>query len=241
MFNFTVNFAGININITSIYRYTQEFCRDYIVDAPDDFSVHATEEKIQREIEMSEYNPALPYAESICIYREIAERLPFYDRFVFHGAAISFKGDGYIFTAPSGTGKSTHISLWQKHLGTDVKIVNGDKPIVQFADDGAIVHSTPYAGKEGWQNHSSVPLKAICIVNRGKNNSIEKIRLGAYVSQIFKQIYKPVDEQATVKTLELFNRLTNVPLYLLKCNISADAVKASFEAMSGRKYDDYKI
>lgn len=240
MAEFTVNFAGLNIGINSIYDYTYNFCKDYLTDEPADFSVETNEEKIQDEIDISEFNPPRDYAESICIYREIAERLPLYNRFIFHGASISYKDNGYIFTAPSGTGKSTHISLWQKYLD-GVEIVNGDKPILHFETDGTItVYSTPYAGKEGWQNHSSAPLKSLCIINRGDKNSIEKVAYRDFLSDTFKQIYKPYDMHAAIKTLELFDILTkNIPLYLLKCDISQEAVRTSFEKMTEFSFDSH--
>lgn len=238
MAQFTVHFAGLNIGITSIYDFSYKFCKDYLTDATPDFCVETTKEKIQNEIEISEFTPSEPYAESICIYREIAEKLPLYNRFIFHGASISYDGNGYIFTAPSGTGKSTHISLWQKYLD-GVEIVNGDKPIIHFDDNEIIVYSTPYAGKEGWQNHSSAKLKALCIVNRGEVNEISKVAYGDYLSDTFKQIYKPYDTMATVKTLELFDRLSKeIPLYLLKCDISKEAVKTSFEAMTESSFEN---
>lgn len=241
MYNFTVNFAGLNINITTFHKYTYDFCKDYLTDAEPDFSVSTTEDKIQHEIDISEFDAPKPYAESICIYREIAEILPKYDRFVFHGACISYHNKGYIFTAPSGTGKSTHISLWKKYLGDGVEVVNGDKPIIHFHDGTATIYSTPYAGKEGWQNHSSVPLQAVCIINRGLVNEIEKINFGSYLTEVFKQIYKPYDTESTLKTLELFDKLSKMPLYLLKCDISEEAAKTSFEAMSGESFDECKI
>lgn len=238
MAKFTVNFAGLNIGITSIYDYSYKFCKDYLTDAEPDFYVETTDEKIREEIDISEFNPSKEYAESICIYREIAEKLPLYNRLIFHGASISYDGNGYIFTAPSGTGKSTHISLWQKYL-SDVEIVNGDKPIIHFCDDCITVYSTPYAGKEGWQNHSSAKLKALCILDRGAVNEISRVSYGDYLTLTYKQIYKPYDMNATVKTLELFDRLSKeIPLYLLKCDISKEAVKTSFEAMTGNSFDD---
>lgn len=239
MAEFTVNFAGLNIGIKSIYEYSFNFCKEYLTDAPADFCVETNEEKIQDEIEISGFNPPRDYAESICIYREIAERLPLYNRFIFHGASISYDGNGYIFTAPSGTGKSTHISLWQKYLD-GVEIVNGDKPIIHIDDDTVTVYATPYAGKEGWQNHSSADLKALCIINRGEVNSIDRVSYGDYLADTFKQIYKPYDAQAAVKTLELFDKLSkSIPLYLLKCDISKEAVKTSFETMTGLSFDKH--
>lgn len=241
MSNFTVRFAGLNINITTIYDYTYNFCKEYLTDGTPDFSVTTTEEKIAKEIEISEFTPTKPYAESICVYREIAEKLPLFNRFIFHGAAISYKNNGYIFTAVSGTGKSTHISLWKQYLGDDVEIVNGDKPIINIDGDDVIVYSTPYAGKEGWQNHKSAKLKGVCIVERGNVNQVKKVDFSTYLNTLFKQVYKPYDINSTIKTIELFNEFSKLPLYLMQCDISENAVKASFNAMTGLDYDQNKL
>lgn len=241
MYNFTVNFADLNIGITTYYADTFNLCKEYLTEAEPDFSVKSTEKKISEEVEMCKGIPSPAFAETTCIYREIAERLPFYNRFIFHGAAISYKNMGFVFTAPSGTGKSTHISLWRKYLGNGVEFVNGDKPIIRITDNGATIYSTPYAGKEGWQNYSSAPLKAVCIVNRGTVNKIEKIGFGANLSEVIKQVYMPFDANATVKTLELINSLSKIPLYFLSCDMSEEAVKTSFEEMCGLSYDECKI
>ncbi len=55
-----------------------------------------------------------------------------------HGAVVSWKQEGYIFTAPSGTGKTTHVRLWKEHLGPDVEIINGDKPVLEVGEDEII-------------------------------------------------------------------------------------------------------
>lgn len=242
MEKFTVNFANLNIGIKSIYDYTRNFCRDYIVDAKPDFSVETTEEKISREIEISEFTPRADYAESICIYREIAEILPLYDRCIFHGASIEYDGCGYIFTAVSGTGKSTHINLWKKYLGEDkVNIVNGDKPILHITDDLTTIYSTPYAGKEGWQNHSSAPLKAICVLRRGTENKVYRASVNDILTEVFKQVYRPIDKEAAIKTLDLLDKLLRLPVYILECDISEDAVITSFEKLTGLSYAERKI
>lgn len=242
MENFIVNFSNLNIEISSIYDYTKRFCKDYIVDAKPNFSVSTTEEKIQNEIEISEFTPRPNYAESICIYREIAEILPLYDRCIFHGASIEYDGNGYIFTAVSGTGKSTHINLWKKYLGEDkVNIVNGDKPILHITNDCTTVYSTPYAGKEGWQNHSSAPLKAICVLRRGTENKIYRANVGDILTEVFKQVYRPINQDSAIKTLELLDILLKLPVYILECDISENAVKTSFEGLTGLNYEERKI
>lgn len=240
MSEFTVKMAKLNIAVNCKYDYTEKFCEQYLTDEKPDFSVSVSDDEIDKEIEVSPYNPSRPYAESICAYRAIAEKLPYYDRCVFHGAVISYEGKGYIFTAPSGTGKTTHIRLWHKYLD-GVDVVNGDKPVLHVTDSGVTAYSTPYAGKEGYQNGGNVPLCGICLIEQAPENSIERIAVEKCLTRIMTQVYKPYDTGAVVKTLDMLDRLLrNVPVYLLKCNMEEGAVKCSFEAMTGLDFDERK-
>lgn len=236
MQKFNVEFAKLNIEINCEYDYSKLFCKDYLTDGEPDFSVEVKSEDIDKEIADSPFNPKRGYAESICVYREIAKKLPFFDRMVFHGAVISYKGNGYIFTAPSGTGKTTHIMLWKK-LVDGVDIVNGDKPIINVREDGVTAYATPYAGKEGFQNHSSADIKAICLIRRGKENKITKVKPGDYLADIIKQMYLPEDAAAVMNSLGLLDlMLKHIDVYVLECDISENAVKCSFEAMTGETF-----
>ena len=294
---FTVNFSNLNIEINTKYNYTYKFCRDYLTDEKPDFSVSPIEEEIDEEIEISEFNPSRGYAESICVYRKIADMLPFYDRMVFHGAVISYNNNGYIFTAPSGTGKTTHISLWQKYL-QGVEIVNGDKPILNIENGKVTAYATPYAGKEGYQNHSSIEIKGICIIHRLNNSclplggkvsaqltdegstpddpqiktpvgadiirppksgagdppeilnsqfsilnsdkpqcNIRRVKTSEYLTEMIAQMYMPPEPAAAVKTLDMLDILVKtIPVYILECDISEQAVRTSFEALTNTKY-----
>ena len=230
---FCVEFAKLNIEINTIYDYTFNLCKEYLTEAKPDFSVETTEEKIDEEIGTVDFNPPRGYAECICIYREIAKKLPEYNRFVFHGAVLEYEGRGFLFTAPSGTGKTTHIMLWKKFLGDKCNIVNGDKPIINVEGSCAVAYATPYAGKERYQNHSSAPLKSLCIIKRGKENRIERVEAGEYITELVPQIYMPQEPIAAVKTLELLDEfLKSVELYVLYCDISEEAFKTSFDALN---------
>jgi len=236
MHTFNVEMAGLTVQVNCHYPYTERFCRDYLTDKTADLSVTVSEEDIQQEIELSPYNPRPAYAESICVYRAIAGQLPLYHRTVFHGAVISYGGNGYLFTAPSGTGKTTHICLWQKYLD-GVEIVNGDKPILRVENGEVEAYATPYAGKERYQNHGSVRIKGICLLHRGEQNRIRRVKAGEVLREIVKQIYLPQETEPVVKTLDILNELlTTVPVYLLECDMSEEAVKTSFEAMTGEPY-----
>ena len=66
---------------------------------------------------------------------------------LFHSAVVSYQGKGYMFLGRSGTGKSTHASLWRRYIeGTE--LMNDDNPAVRIRPDGtAMVYGTPWSGK----------------------------------------------------------------------------------------------
>lgn len=236
MTNFTVRLSDIDIEITSRYDSVKRFAEKYLSEAEPQFSVSVTDEQIEAEKAVWESDCADDYAESICLYREIAERLPSLDRFVFHGAAISYGGRAFLFTAPSGTGKTTHIKLWREYIGNEVDIINGDKPIIRANGGDITVYSSPWSGKEGWNKNASAPLAALCIVKRGRENRIKKISAGSAITHLIRQIYLPKSREAKLKTLTLLDRLlAEVPVFVLECDISKEAVKTSFEAMTGEE------
>ncbi len=236
--NFIVKLADICIEINSVYPELKNFLKDYLVsDTTPDFSITINENEILAEHEATSDKQFSPtYLETLATLRKLAEILPSYNRILMHGASISYHGHAYLFTAPSGTGKSTHIRLWKKYLGDDVKIVNGDKPFISLEGE-PLIYGSPWAGKENWHRNCRMPLKGICFVQRGTENSIRKIEPFECLSLLFKQVYLPSSADAAGLTLELVDALTKkVPLYLLTCDMSEDAVRCSFEGLTGLTY-----
>ncbi|MCD7785835.1 MAG: hypothetical protein LUH18_09755 [Oscillospiraceae bacterium] len=239
---FNVELAGLTIEVKSRFEYLRWFCRDYLSDnETPDFSVYAEDSRIE---ELREYSPEMrdEFLERDAIYSVIASKLPYHDRVALHGACISYKDKAYLFTATSGTGKSTHIGLWKRYLGDDVGIVNGDKPIFHIKPDGTIrAYDTPWCGKEGWNRKHSADMAGICFVRRleeeGDSNTIRPVDPEEAISLMLRQMFHPYEPEATGLMLGLFNEIiTRLPLYLLNCDISEEAVKTSFEALTGEKY-----
>ena len=75
---------------------------------------------------------SLQYLETLAALRKIADFMPEKDCFLMHGAVVAWKDQGYLFTAPSGTGKSTHLALWKKYLGDQAEVINGDKRFLKL-------------------------------------------------------------------------------------------------------------
>lgn len=227
-----------------------------------DFSVSVTPEEIAAENDDEvAFSPA--YCESLALYRKICTRMVNYNAFLFHAAVISYAGCGFAFAAKSGTGKSTHIAQWMRALGDDVTVVNGDKPILRWksgegpsaeagavpgrAPDGQhadtfcdqpsgkfIAYGTPYNGKEGWGQNASVPLRAVCFIERcqpGEPDRLSRLEDDReIIARIMNQVLLPKDPVLALRQLELLDRLVgSVPFYMLRCTPTPAAFDAAFQ------------
>ena len=235
--------AERNIGVQSLYERVHARCAPYGTDGAPDFVVRTCQADIDRERACSaredqlEGRPVVPwhdeYLEELAVYRQIAERMPAYDTFLFHGSAVAVDGRGYLFAAKSGTGKSTHARLWQQLLGDRFVYVNDDKPLVRITAEGALVYGTPYDGKHHLSNDISAPLEAICLLKRGEQNSIVQIRAGEAFPRLLQQVYCPRDRAALEKTISLLRELTKrVRFYELSCNMDIEAARVAFRAMA---------
>lgn len=232
--DFYIKIAELNVRLLCDFPYAQRLCADFITDAPDaDITARVSKEEIASE--QANYAEGLfsdGYCEGICLYRSIAERLPEFDGFVFHGAAVNINGHGVIFAAPSGVGKSTHISLLFENYPANVSIINGDKPIIRQIDGDWSVFSTPWAGKEGWRENTSAPLTAVVLLERSDTNFIEEVSPKDYFGAIVRQVYLPRTSDGQILTYDLLDEMSRaVKFYRLGCNISNAAAETSYNAL----------
>ena len=144
---------------------------------------------------------------------------------LLHSAAASYKGQAVLFSAPSGTGKSTHTSLWKKHYPDDVVLFNDDTPIIADIDGKLFACGTPWSGKTEINENMILPLKSIVFLKQGKENSIRKLTTVESVIKLLQETRKPVFEDLMEKHIEFINKIiVSTPVYELTCNISKEAV-----------------
>lgn len=237
--------ADLNIQITSCHDEVHRFCADYRApDAVVDFAVQTMPSDIEFEQVKAAREDALEgrsrrlYSdinlEILAVYRKIAEKLPFYHTLLFHGSCVAVDGAGYLFTAKSGTGKSTHTRLWRELLGDRAVMVNDDKPLIRVEETGALIYGTPWDGKHRLSSNISVPLKAICILTQAEENNIRRISAREAYPLLLQQAYRPMDIAAMEATLTLLDSLAGrVDLWKLGCNISTEAAQIAYDAMRG--------
>ena len=245
MSDFTVSIAGIPIGISSLSLNTQPYFSEYICDDPPLFTLTTTEEDFEREriyldkiyaVDGEEKeNWGRSYLERMSLLRHIANRMIEYDVILFHGAAVAVDGKCYLFTAPSGTGKTTHVRLWLEQL-PQAYVLNGDKPFIKFSEDGNIeVCGGPWQGKEGMGRNETLPLEAICVLERSPENWIKQVTPNSVIDRLIRQVHVPDGSMASMKALQLLDRISQkVHLYRLGCNMEPEAAEVSIGAMLHR-------
>lgn len=207
-----------------------------------DICITATESDIDRErllIKDEPFQKPRGTLELTVVHRILAEQLPAYDAAVLHSCAFSVDDKGIAFGAYSGTGKSTHMFLWQKLLGDRMTIVNGDKPLIRFIDDNLYMYGSPWAGKESLKANIKVPLTDICRIVRSETNFTKAITKKEGIDLLFKQIYMPFDAKMRLKTLELIERISSkVNFWEIHCNMEPDAAKVAYNTIFNKSEEN---
>lgn len=163
-------------------------------------------------------------------------RLLKFGGFMLHSSCISYRDKAYIFSADSGTGKSTHTSLWRKYID-GVTVINDDKPAVRLIDDRFYAIGTPWSGKTAQNTDISVPVGGVVMLYRGKENIVRPAGSTESVPFLIRQTMFPSRVENSDLLAELLDKfIRSVPVYRLECDMSEDAVKASFEALTKEKY-----
>jgi len=227
--------ADFDINLEKDTKRTKEAYAEYVSENNTfDFSLSITKEEV---LAFQGGKDTYIYKDSVAVYyhKKLAEELPLHNAFVLHSATFDVDGIGVAFAAHSGTGKTTHMNLWQELLGEKMVVVNGDKPIVRFFDDEPeqpYAYGTPWMGKERLGCNMRTPLKNICFIERSKTNYVEKLDKKSAIDRVFNQVYMPENSSAKMNTVQLIDRLlTCCDLWIIHCNMEMDAAKVAYNTI----------
>ena len=145
--------------------------------------------------------------------------------FVLHSSCIDFSGNGLAFSAPSGTGKSTHTGLWKTHYGDSVTVINDDSPAVRIIDGKPYVSGIPWSGTTGINTNKTSPLNAIVMLSQAKENTINDVDPIQSLFLVLEEISRPAFEVFSEKLMQTLDTvMSQVPVLHLGCNISKEAV-----------------
>jgi len=230
-----IKLADISIQLDNRYPDLEQLCRGYETQEPPQMVLSVTPEEIAEEGRCQTYTFSNGYLETVCLYRKLALEMLQYDVFIMHASVIEVDGEGYAFLAHSGTGKTTQTRLWLEHFGSRARVINGDKPLIRMRSHGDsctfTAYGTPWCGKEGMGCNTSVPLKAMFLLERAPEPSCIPAEQEYSIDRLFHQLLMPERADQMEQLLTMADRLIeSVPCYLLRCNMKTESVIAAYEA-----------
>lgn len=228
--------ADLTVQVDGASEYTGRAMSRYQADAaaagkPDIF-VSVTPEVVERERRLEGDEFSREYLECMSVYREFCEQALFYDVLFFHASAVALDGNAYLFTGPSGIGKSTHARMWRKAFGKSVLMINDDKPLLRFRPDGVYAYGTPWDGKHHLNTDIRLKVKGVCILEQASWNEIRRVSFPESHDMILSQAFHTENwdhRQAVKKMINLL--LNRVPVYRLKCTASTQAACLARQVM----------
>lgn len=228
-------FADIPVEVRNRGKYFYDCCVDYLAENEEPkFLIMATDEDLAYEqAQDEEFQYLKPYLEFVALYRQFSEKALDFGVVLCHGSVVEMDGKAFMFTAPSGTGKSTHARMWRETFGDRVVMINDDKPLLKFTEDGVYAYGTPWDGKHHLSTNKCAKLAGICFLYQAEENCIRKIEAEESVALLMNQIYRPRDVEDLMKTIDYADRLiSDVPMYSMGCTISQEAAKMAYKEMN---------
>lgn len=128
-------------------------------------------------------------------------------RLVLHASSVLYRGRAFVFTAPSGGGKSTHASMWESALGAEV--INGDKTVLGYVGDTLYAWGSPMAGTSGIWRDLSAPVAAVVRLSKAPANSADTLGMReAFLTLYSEAVKSDNDPQFNEELLTLVDKIT---------------------------------
>lgn len=162
------------------------------------------------------------------------------DALILHSSYIIHKGDAILFTAPSGVGKSTQASLWEKYKKAE--IINGDRTIIREKDGIMYAYGLPFSGSSQICKNKNVPIKAIVILEQGTENKIYKLKSSDMLKFLLSQVaVNRWDKDEILKVIDLIEYvIKKVPIIKFSCLPNEEAVDILYDYLYKLKGENSK-
>lgn len=205
-------------------------CRDYLTNRKDPADIVIRQEDYDLACWKTDDEMLATYMESgVQFYGHLLR----FDGMLLHASAVEMDGKAYLFSGPSGMGKSTHTRLWQQEFGSAAQVFNDDKPALRLIDDRWYAYGTPWCGKDGINQNRKVPLGAICFLKRGSENRIRPLTAAEAVPLLYGQtMYRLRKPENALRLMSAVDKLVRtIPIYELENLPNAAAARLSCETM----------
>lgn len=228
----TYKIADLIVHMDTFGRTLRQAEPYRIGDMPADLTIRSNPELLMNK------NPhlSLDDCEYLSTGGSFYRQLMMFDGMMLHASCVVVDGRAYLFSAPSGTGKSTHVRLWLKLFGEEAYILNDDKPALRVSNDRIFVYGTPWSGKNDCSRNARAELGGIAVVRRAAENSIRKLLPQEAAFAMMDQTARSVSPEAMQSCLRTIEKIVAADrFYELSCNMDITAAKLSYETMSGKR------
>lgn len=186
-------------------------------------------DEVQVQVPTQEEREYILHSAAFC--REIIQ----HGRFFLHASAVVCGGGAYLFSGPSGIGKSTHTALWQK-LYPGIQILNDDKPVIWPEKGHITAWGTPFSGRTDLQRNLGVPLMGICFLKQARENRIRPVAETEALALILNNTWRPKDDKTMNLLLNGIQQvLEEIPIFELSCTTDPKAAQLSYATMKGMR------
>lgn len=234
------NIADLKVEMDLIGDLCLSRCAAYICDTESspDIIIKDKESEIEQN---RKKHPEMTRSEwEYMLYgNEFYRNLINYDGMLLHASAVVVDGRAYLFSAPCGTGKSTHTALWLRLFGDRAYIINDDKPAIRICNDEFYVYGTPFSGKHDISRNTRAKLGGICFISQAAENKIYPMPPNEIIVSMLDQTVRHLGMDAMERMLTTLDKLLRrMQVYKLECNMDISAAKLSYQTMSGENLDD---
>jgi hypothetical protein len=241
MAQFNLEIAGVCARVNGLFDSTPHHFIRYLSQKEPEFTITVIQEDLAFEQADADTEAAEegfrqrtfpdPFLERASIQRKFAEHLLLQDVIPVHGSTVAVDGHAYLFTARSGTGKSTHTRLWREVFGPRAVMINDDKPFLRITPAGVTAYGSPWSGKHGLDSNIQAKLKGICLLERGVENAIRSAN-AQEVTDLLRG-FRPQTAAQQERYDMLLNKLVKqIPLWHLDCNKHPIAAEIAYNTMS---------
>ncbi len=227
--------AGFSVEIPDTSRTMCRIAADYAVDPTGSPDITLSID----EHDMAQYMRQLPHASRDTLEAQVYglsffKQQPDHGSLSLHASALVMDGGAYLFSAPSGTGKSTHARLWQQRFGDRVTVINDDKPALRIVDGVCHAFGTPWCGKHQINANISAPLKALVFLKRGDRNDIRRLSGKEVFGRVLEQCLCVINTPGQMMNLMdiLDKLLRTTPVYELACTIDEQAAQLVYDTVN---------
>lgn len=233
MFSFKIKIADVVFLVKANYLDTRNYFSSFLSEE------EAVEEICINENDIDIFQKSMPdfdrqMSERAVLKYRMDKILVDYGAFPFHASALSYKGEGYVFTALSGVGKSTHTRIWKETYGEDVIIINDDRPYLKVIGDSVFAFSHPQAGKHMLYTNTKCQIRAIGKIVRDEQNYVKPVTQAEFFPFFVQQTFTMDEPKTTWSIISLIKKvLERVSLYEIHCNMDSNAAELIYEHIQG--------